>query len=108
MAVVVVEQARELLSRLANNMGLIEAIGRVRGRYYTLSRFAYAMLKGNMTYERKQSLDKEAMKMRILSVLKDRPLRNQEVRQMTGLSRQQVNTLIHDIEGVKVVGYGRG
>lgn len=102
------EQARELLSRLANNMGLIEAIGRGRGRYYTLSRSAYDMLKGSMTYERKQSLDKEAMKMRILSVLKDRPLRNQEVRQMTGLNRQQVNALIHDLEGVKVVGHGRG
>lgn len=102
------EQARELLSRLANNMGIIDAIGRGKGRYYTLSRFAYDMLKGSMTYERKQILDKEAMKMRILSVLKDRPLKNQEVRQMTGLDRQQVNALIHDIEGVKVIGHGRG
>lgn len=102
------EQARELLSRLANNMGIIDAIGRGRGRYYTLSRFAYDMLKGSMTYERKKILDKEAMKMRILSVLKDQPLKNQEVRQMTGLDRQQVNTLIHGIEGVRVIGHGRG
>lgn len=65
------EQARELLSRLANNMGLIDAIGRGRGRHYTLARFAYDMFKGSMTYKRKNILDKEAMKMRILSVLKD-------------------------------------
>lgn len=103
-----IEQARELLSRLANNMELIEAVGRGRGRYYTLSRIAYDILKGSMTYERKQSLDKEAMKIRILSVLKDRPLKNHEVRQMTGLDRQQVNALIHEIEGIKVVGHGRG
>lgn len=101
------EQARELLSRLANNMGLIESVGRGKGRYYKLSRVSYEMFKGSMTYERNQSLDKEAMKIRILSVLKDRPLKNQEVRQITGLDRQQVNALIHEIEGVKIVGHGR-
>ncbi|WP_019537246.1 RNA-binding domain-containing protein [Paenibacillus ginsengihumi] len=101
------EQARELLSKLANNMELIEPVGRGRGRYYTLTRFAYELLKGSMAYERKRSLDKEAMKIRILSVLKERPLRNQEVRRMTGLDRQQVNALIHEIEGVKIVGHGR-
>ena len=26
----------------------------------------------------------------------------------TGLDRQQVNALIHEIEGVKIVGHGRG
>jgi len=103
-----VEQARELLSRLANNMDLIEPVGRGKGRYYTLSRFAYELLKGTMVYERKRSLDKEAMKIRILSILKERPLRNHEIRQMTGLDRQQVNALIHEIEGVKIIGHGRG
>lgn len=101
------EQAREVLSKLANNFGLIEPIGRGRGRYYTLSRYAYEWLKGSMTYERKQSLDKEAMKIRILSVLKEHPLTNQEVRQMTGLDRKQVNALIHELDGVEIVGHGR-
>lgn len=101
------EQARELLSKLANNMGLIEPVGRGKGRYYALSRYAYELFKGSMTYERKQSLDKEAMKIRILSILRDRPLTNQEVRQLTGLDRKQVNALIHGLEGVKIIGHGR-
>jgi len=49
----------------------------------TLSRMAYRLFKGGMTYERKQSLDKEAMKIR------------------------KVNVYIHEIEGVKIVGHGR-
>ncbi len=45
------ELARELLSILANEMNLIESVGRGKGRYYTLSKSTYELLKGNMTYE---------------------------------------------------------
>ncbi|WP_281890728.1 ATP-binding protein [Paenibacillus sp. YYML68] len=104
------EQARELLSKLANNMQLIEPVGRGKGRYYTLSRTAYELLKGNMTYERQQSLDKEAIKIRLLSILKERELSNREIRQMTGLTSKQVQRIVKDLtsDGVKVVGHGMG
>jgi ATP-dependent DNA helicase RecG len=104
------EQVRELLSKLAHNMNLIEPVGRGRGRYYTLTRTAYELLKGDMTYERQQSLDKEAIKIRLLSILKERDLSNREIRQMTGLTSKQVQRIVRDLaaDGVKVVGHGMG
>lgn len=104
------EQARELLSKLAHTMNLLESVGRGRGRYYTLTRTAYELLKGNMTYERQQSLDKEAIKIRLLSILRDRELTNREIRLMTGLSSKQVQRVARDLaaDGVKVVGHGVG
>jgi ATP-dependent DNA helicase RecG len=91
-------------------MQLIESIGRGRGRYYTLSRTAYELMKSNMTYERQQSLDKEAIKIRLLSVLKERELTNREIRQMTGLTSKQVQRVVRDLsaDGVRVVGHGMG
>jgi ATP-dependent DNA helicase RecG len=106
-----IEQARELLSRMHNEFNLLESIGRGKGRYFTLSRNAYEMLKGEMKYEQKQSLDKEAVKIRILSILKtDRSLTNKEIRQLTGMNRKQVQRLIQELEpdGVKVIGRGAG
>lgn len=104
------EQAREVLSKLSIEMKLIEAIGRGRGRYYTLSKEASAQLKGDMAYERQATLDDEAIKIRILSILKDRPLRNKEIRTMTGLDQKQVQRLMKSLydEGVRVVGRGPG
>ena len=64
-----------------------------------------------MKYERQQSLDKEAVKIRILSILKtDRSLTNKEIRQLTGMNRKQVQRLIQELEpdGVKVIGRGAG
>ena len=94
------EQARELLSVMQNEFKLIESIGRGKGRYYTLSRSAYELLKGDMQYERQQSLDKEAVKIRVLSILKkdrDRSLTNKEIRQLTGMNRKQVQRLIKEL-----------
>ncbi|WP_231514876.1 hypothetical protein [Oceanobacillus salinisoli] len=105
------EQARELLSKMKNEFNLLESVGRGKGRYFTLSRSAYELLKGDMQYERQQSLDKEAVKIRILSILKiDRSLTNKEIRQLTGMNRKQVQRLIKELEldDVKVVGRGAG
>lgn len=105
------EQARELLSKMQNEFNLLESVGRGKGRYFTLSRSAYELLKGDMQYERRQSLDKEAVKIRILSILKtDRSLTNKEIRQLTGMNRKQVQRLIKELEpdGVKVAGKGAG
>lgn len=67
------EQTREVLSKLTIEMKLLEAIGRGRGRYYTLSKKAFELLKEDMAYERQTILDDEAIKMRILTILKERP-----------------------------------
>ena len=48
------------------------------------------LLEEDMKYERQQSLDKEAIKIRILSILKERNLTNKEIRQMTGMTDKQV------------------
>lgn len=102
------QQAREILSYMENNLQLVESGGRGKGKYYTLSRKAYLVLEGEMEYERKVRLDKEAMKVRLLSVLKERDLTNSEVRQITGLDRRQVNSLIKELDGVIIEGHGRG
>lgn len=105
-----IEQARELLVRMNNEFNLIEPIGRGKGRYYTLTRYAYSLLEENMKYERQQVLDKEAMKIRILTVLKQRPLANKEIRQMTGMDRKQVQRLMQELapDGVTTIGKGAG
>lgn len=63
-----------------------------------------------MKYERQQSLDKEAVKIRVLSILKERTLTNKEIRQLTGMNSKQVQRLIKELEpdGVEVKGRGAG
>lgn len=93
-----------------NEFNLIEPIGRGKGRYYTLTRYAYSLLEENMKYESQQVLDKEAMKIRILTVLKERPLANKEIRQITGMDRKQVHRLMQEMatDGVITIGKGSG
>lgn len=104
------EQARELLVKMHNEFNLIEPRGRGKGRYYTLTRYTYDILEENMKYERQQSLDKEAIKIRLLTVLKDRSLANKEIRQMTGMDRKQVHRLMQEMttDGVVAIGKGSG
>lgn len=62
-----------------------------------------------LQYERQQILDKEEVKIRILSILKtDRSLTNKEIRQLTEMNQKQVQRLIKELEldGVKIVGKG--
>jgi len=105
-----VPQARELLSKMENEFRLIESIGRGKGRYYTLTRYAYSYLEDETKYERNLSLDKEAIKMRILSILKQRKLTNKEIRTMTSLNTKQVFRLIKELEvdGIEIEGRGAG
>ncbi|MEK4701007.1 hypothetical protein MKX47_15725 [Solibacillus sp. FSL R7-0668] len=102
------EQARELLVKMHNEFNLIEPRGRGKGRYYTLTRYTYDILEENMKYERQQSLDKEAIKIRLLTVLKNRPLANKEIRQMTGMDRKQVHRLMQEMAADGVVAIGKG
>lgn len=60
--------------------------------------------------QRQQRLDREAIKIRILSILKERDLTNKEIRQMTGLTSKQVQRLIKELksDGVVITGHGAG
>ena len=55
-------------------------------------------LKEEMSYERQVNLDDEAVKMRILTLLKDRDLNNHDIRQITGWNRKKVHQIIKELE----------
>jgi ATP-dependent DNA helicase RecG len=48
-------------------------------------------------------LDREAIKIRILSLLKDRPLRNADIRNFTDLGHQQVYRIMKELESDDLV-----
>jgi len=48
-------------------------------------------------------LDREAIKVRILSLLKDRPLRNADIRNFTDLGSQQVYRIMKELESYDLV-----
>ncbi len=93
-----IDNIREVLSHMENNLRLIQSGGTVKKRYYSLTREMYALLQKGVDYDRDRRLDKESVKMRILSILKERNLSNHEVRQMTGLGRYQVIRLMKELE----------
>lgn len=105
-----IEQARELLNKMENELELIQSGGASKGKYYSFKPSVYTMLEMNTDYNRDRRLDKESIKIRIVSVLKERNLTNIEIRQMTGFERQQVLRLMKEMEsdGVKLSGSGRG
>ncbi|KAB3530300.1 transcriptional regulator [Alkaliphilus pronyensis] len=104
------DQVREILSYMENSLKLVESGGTVKKKYYSLTRETYAMLERGIEYDRDKRLDRESIKMRILSILRERNLTNTEIRQMTGMDRQQVLRLMRELEtnGVKIKGVGRG
>lgn len=105
-----IEQVREILSYMENSLKLIKSGGTVKKKYYSLTREVYSMLEKGVEYDRDKRLDKESIKMRILSILKERNLTNAEIRQMTSMDRQQVLRLMRELEadGVQIKGSGRG
>lgn len=93
-----IDNIREVLSHMENNLRLIQSGGTVKKKYYSLTREMYALLEKGIDYDRDKRLDKESIKMRILSILKERNLNNHEIRQMTGMSRYQVIRLMKELE----------
>jgi len=89
-----IPQTRELLSYMENELKLIQSGGAVNKKYYYLTRKIYSMLEKGIEYDRDKRLDSESIKVRILSILKERNLTNAEVRQITGMDRQQVIKLM--------------
>jgi len=89
---------KERLASLETNLHMLEYSGTGRGTIYRLSRRAAAILSEGVTYDMTRRLDKEAIKVRILSLLKDRPLRNADIRGFTDLGRQQAYRLLKELE----------
>ena len=60
--------------------------------------------------ERNEQVEEAALKTQILTLLEKAPLSNQEIRQITGKTAQQVRKLMAEMEndGVALTGKGRG
>ena len=63
-----------------------------------------------MQYSRNEQAEEAALKAQILTLLKKQALSNQDIRQITGKTAQQVRKLMADMEkdGVVLTGKGRG
>lgn len=94
---------KEKLASLENSLLILEHSGSGRGTTYRLSRRAAAILSEGATYDMTRRLDREAIKVRILSLLKDRPLRNADIRNFTDLGRQQAYRLMKELEADHLV-----
>jgi ATP-dependent DNA helicase RecG len=104
------DQAGETLVALAGR-GLLKSGGTGKARYYFLSRLSYARLGTTLDYYVDRRLDRENIKARLLDTLRDRPLSNSEIRQITQMGRQQVTRLMADLrrEGrVRLAGLTKG
>ena len=82
---------------------MLEHSGTGRGTVYRLSRRSAAILSDGATYDMTRRLDREAIKVRILSLIKERPLRNEDIRKFTDLGRQQVYRILKELESEELV-----
>lgn len=92
-------------------MEIVKSIGKGRGRFFELTMTAHKMLVNGITYDRDKSLDIEAIKIRILTILKERPLSNKEISQMGDLTRNQTYFIMKSLKGEGLVyteGHGGG
>ena len=94
---------KEKLASLETNLLMLEHSGTGRGTIYRLSRRSAAILNDGATYDMTKRLDREAIKVRILSLIKERPLRNEDIRKFTDLGRQQVYRILKELESEELV-----
>lgn len=94
---------REKLASLETRLLMLEHSGTGRGAVYRLSRRASAIMNEGVAYDMTRRLDREAIKVRILSLLKDRPLRNADIRNFTDLGRQQAYRIMKELESDDLV-----
>ncbi|MDD2308027.1 MAG: hypothetical protein PHH91_00400 [Desulfuromonadaceae bacterium] len=78
---------KEKLASLETNLLMLEHSGTGRGTNYRLSRRSAVILNDGVTYDMTKRLYREAIKVRILSLVKERPLRNEDIRKFTDLGR---------------------
>lgn len=89
----------------------VEHIGYGKGMVYRLSRAAMDRLGQSIRFDRDARLDEEALKVRLLTILKERPLTNSEVREISNMDREGVKHFMAKLrkEGlVQVTGRGQG
>ena len=102
------------ISETLNNMDvdnhILTAAGKGKGRYYVLSNEIHKLLTEDVQYSRNEQAEEAALKGQILTLLKKQSLSNQEIRQITGKTAQQVRKLMAEMEkdGVILTGKGRG
>lgn len=94
---------KEKLASLETNLLMLEHSGTGRGTIYRLSRRSAAILNDSATYDMTRRLDREAIKVRILSLVKERPLCNEDIRKFTDLGRQQVYRILKELESEELV-----
>lgn len=102
---------REKLAYLENDLLMLSHSGTGQGTTYRLSRKAAALLNKGTAYDINRRLEKEAIKVRILSLLRDRPLSNKDIRNFTDLDRAQVTAILKELEQerhVRLTGHAAG
>ena len=110
------DEAREILSQMAQQRGYLERGGTGRGAYHFLNPGLYRELAGPGDPERFGRIEWDVAKTRILSILRQRSARrepgltNAEIRGITHYDRNQAKRLMGELqaEGVRVRGRGRG
>jgi ATP-dependent DNA helicase RecG len=104
------EEAADRLARL-RQLGYLVVRGRGRGASYSLRRDLGDRLRGRAAVDAEFPLEEEAVRLRILALLKERgQLTNAEIRRFSGFNRNQVYRLIKSLEAkgkVDFVGKGR-
>lgn len=110
--------AREILAEMDRALGYLERGGTGRGTYWTLRAEIHGRIAAPAQPERDRRLDWEAMKTRVLSILRQRAERGEaglsstEIRQVTHLNRHQVFRLMRELRReqprVLAPGHGRG
>jgi uncharacterized membrane protein len=104
------EEAAERLAGLRQR-GYLVVRGRGRGASYGLRRDLADRLRGQAAVDAELPLEEEAVRLRILAVLKERGrLTNAEIRRFSGFTRTQVYRLLKSLETegiVRISGKGR-
>ena len=105
-----VRRISETLNKMDVDSHILTAGGKGRGRYYVLSNEIHKLMSEDVQYSRREQAEEASLKAQILTLLKEQPLSNQEIRRITGRTAQQVRKLMAEMEinGVTLVGKGRG
>jgi ATP-dependent DNA helicase RecG len=105
------EDAADRLATLRAR-GHLTVRGRGRAASYDLRRDLAVRLRGRAAADAELALDKEAVKLRVLALLRERgKLTNAEVRRVSGFNRVQVYRLMKELEAegkIRFSGRGRG
>lgn len=109
-------EMRDILDEMVQVFDYLERGGTGRGTWWRMKPALHRKLEGLGHAERDQRIDWDVAKTRVLNMLKQRARRgesglsNAGIREVTAYDRQQVNRLIHELEGegVQMRGHGRG